>query len=201
MTWRLRSVRKRILLLALIPLLSLLGLYIFTTSITARNAINLARANTLKNATGEPTGKFEQVIQTERLLAVLYLAAPTPANQAKLNVVEQATNHQAAALRTTLMSGATMNSASEPQKRAIDTLLADAHLQAVGFFDVVEHPSEGPIRSMAIPSQWSRTPPKVARQAPRLGEHSAQVLAEAGYSDDQIRALASEGATLLAGGQ
>ena len=125
MTWRLRSVRKRILLLALIPLLSLLGLYIFTTSITARNAINLARANTLKNATGEPTGKFEQVIQTERLLAVLYLAAPTPANQAKLNVVEQATNHQAAALRTALMSGATMNSASEPQKRAIDTLLAD----------------------------------------------------------------------------
>ena len=56
MTWRLRSVRKRILLLALVPLLSLFGLYVFTTSITARNAINLARANTLKNATGQPTG-------------------------------------------------------------------------------------------------------------------------------------------------
>ena len=124
MTWRIRSVRKRILLLALVPLLSLFGLYVFTTSTTARNAINLARANTLKNATGQPTGNFERAIQTERLLAVLYLAAPTPENQAKLNAVEQATNHQAAALRTGLMSGATMNSASAPQKQAIDTLLA-----------------------------------------------------------------------------
>src|SRR5215475_2272420 len=124
MTWHLRSVRKRILLLALVPLLSLFGLYIFTTSTTARNAINLARANTLKNATGQPTGNFERAIQTERLLALLYLAAPTPANQAKLNAAEQATNRQAAAMRTSLMSGATMNSASAPQKQAIDTLLA-----------------------------------------------------------------------------
>ncbi len=124
MTWRIRSVRKRILLLALVPLLSLFGLYVFTTSTTARNAINLARANTLKDATGQPTGNFERAIQTERLLAVLYLAAPTPENQAKLNAVEQATNHQAAALHTGLMSGATMNSASAPQKQAIDTLLA-----------------------------------------------------------------------------
>ena len=59
MTWRIRSVRKRILLLALVPLLSLFGLYVFTTSTTARNAINLARADTLKNATGQPTGTFE----------------------------------------------------------------------------------------------------------------------------------------------
>src|SRR5262245_51574349 len=124
MTWHLRSVRKRILLLALVPLLSLFGLYIFTTSTTARNAINLARANTLKNATGQPTGNFERAIQTERLLALLYLAAPTPANQAKLNAAELATNRQAAAMRTSLMSGATMNSASAPQKQAIDTLLA-----------------------------------------------------------------------------
>src|SRR5262245_24178783 len=125
MTWPLRSVRKRILLLALVPLLSLFGLYVFTTSVTARNAINLARANTLKNATGQPTGNFEGAIQTERLLAVLYLAAPTPANQAKLNAAERATGQQAAALRTSLMSGATMDSASEPQKRAIGTLLAN----------------------------------------------------------------------------
>src|SRR5260370_1643909 len=125
MTWRLRSVRKRILLLALVPLLSLFGLYVFATSITARNAINLARADTLRNATGQPTGNFDGRIQVERLLALLYLAAPTPANQAKLTAVEQATCHHAAALRTTLMSSATMNNASAPQKEAIDTLLAD----------------------------------------------------------------------------
>ena len=101
MTWRIRSVRKRILLLALVPLLSLFGLYVVTTSITARNAINLARADTLKNATGQPTGTFEGEIQAERLLAVLYLAAPTPENQAKPSTrSSRQTNHQAAALRT-----------------------------------------------------------------------------------------------------
>src|SRR5262252_538173 len=124
MTWRIRSVRKRILLLALVPLLSLFGLYVFATSITARNAINLARADTLKNATGQPTGTFEGMIQAERLLAVLYLAAPTPENQAKLTAVEQQVGREAAALRGDLMSGATMNNASAPQARAIDTLLA-----------------------------------------------------------------------------
>ena len=124
MTWRIRSVRKRILLLALVPLLSLFGLYVVTTSITARNAINLARADTLKNATGQPTGTFEGEIQAERLLAVLYLAAPTPENQAKLAAVEQQVGREATALRGALMSGATMNNASAPQARAIDTLLA-----------------------------------------------------------------------------
>src|SRR5215831_17358113 len=104
MTWRVRSVRKRILLLALVPLLSLFGLYVFTTSVTAKNAINLARANTLKNATGQPTSTFEEMIQTEHLLAVLYLTAPTPENQAKLTAVEQQIGREAAALRSDLTS-------------------------------------------------------------------------------------------------
>lgn len=48
---RLKSIRQRVLLLVLIPVLSLIGLYIFATSITASDAINLARTDTLKNAT------------------------------------------------------------------------------------------------------------------------------------------------------
>jgi crotonobetainyl-CoA:carnitine CoA-transferase CaiB-like acyl-CoA transferase len=84
------------------------------------------------------------------------------------------------------------------QLHTIDTLLADPHLGAVGFFDVVEHPTEGAIRSMAIPSVWSKSSPQVSRQAPRLGEHSAEVLAEAGYSAEDIRKLAASGTTMLA---
>jgi len=53
---RLKSIRQRILLLVLVPVLSLIGLYAFATSITARDAINLQRTNTLKNATGTPVG-------------------------------------------------------------------------------------------------------------------------------------------------
>ncbi|MEM5275959.1 CoA transferase [Cupriavidus taiwanensis] len=102
--------------------------------------------------------------------------------------------------RTTAEWTAALEAADMPvmQLHTVDSLMADPHLDAVGFFDVVEHPSEGAIRSMAIPSTWSKSQPRVARQAPRLGEHSAQVLAEAGYSDEQIRALAALGATRLA---
>ena len=80
----------------------------------------------------------------------------------------------------------------------LESLLDDPHLRAVGFLQTVEHPSEGRIRSMAVPSTWSRTPPEVTRLAPRLGEHSAQILAEAGYSPEDIAALAAGGVTLVA---
>ncbi|MNQ84518.1 Bile acid-CoA hydrolase [compost metagenome] len=79
----------------------------------------------------------------------------------------------------------------------LESLMDDPHLKAVGFFETVEHPSEGRLRAMAIATRWSDSPPAVVRQAPRLGEHSAEVLAEAGYSATQIEALAAQGATLL----
>ncbi|MFS2050207.1 CaiB/BaiF CoA transferase family protein [Variovorax sp. Varisp41] len=79
----------------------------------------------------------------------------------------------------------------------LESLMDDPHLAAVGFFETVEHPSEGHMRSMAIPTRWSGSPPSVSRHAPRLGEHSAEVLAEAGYSMAQIAAMAAQGATLL----
>ncbi|MFJ4291858.1 CaiB/BaiF CoA transferase family protein [Cupriavidus sp. NPDC089707] len=79
----------------------------------------------------------------------------------------------------------------------IESLMDDPHLRAVGFLETVEHPSEGPMRSMAVPSNWSVTQPGIARHAPRLGQHSAEVLREAGYSDAQIDALSAQGATYL----
>ena len=125
MSWRLRSVRKRILILALVPVLSLLGLYVFTTTITARNAIVLARTQTLKNGAGQSTGRFDTALQVERLGAVLYLSAPTPANRAALGAMAQKTSRGAAGLRAALLSSVTMGSADAPEKQAIATLLAE----------------------------------------------------------------------------
>lgn len=123
---RLRSVRTRIFLLVLVPVLSLIGLYAFATSITARDAINLARASTEKNATGEPTGAFVAQLDSERMLAVVYLSDPSGANLAKLELQEAKTSAAAAALRTALTSPTTMNNASVAEKQAITTLLAGA---------------------------------------------------------------------------
>ena len=78
----------------------------------------------------------------------------------------------------------------------LDDLIDDRHLAAVKFFHEMNHPSEGPIRLTGIPSQWSESKPAITRHPPRLGEHSVEVLREAGLSDKEIEALKSEGATM-----
>jgi crotonobetainyl-CoA:carnitine CoA-transferase CaiB-like acyl-CoA transferase len=80
----------------------------------------------------------------------------------------------------------------------LDSLVADPHLAAIGFINTVEHPSEGPIREMAIPSRWSDTQPSVRRRAPRLGEQSAEILRDAGFDDADIGRMIATGATVQA---
>lgn len=68
----------------------------------------------------------------------------------------------------------------------------DPHLQAVGFFEKAEHPSEGPMVTMAVPSRWSESQPEPQRLAPRLGEHSAAILREIGFDERMIAKLESD---------
>ena len=75
----------------------------------------------------------------------------------------------------------------------LESLLVDPHLAAVGFFSTEDHPSEGPVRSMAYPGCWSATPPRSTRPVPRLGEQGDEVLGEAGYSPAEIAALRQAG--------
>jgi len=75
------------------------------------------------------------------------------------------------------------------------SLLDDPHMVATDRFPVVEHPTEGKIRSMKVSATWSQTPVETERLAPRLGEHSADVLREAGFSADEIAAMVRDGVT------
>jgi crotonobetainyl-CoA:carnitine CoA-transferase CaiB-like acyl-CoA transferase len=77
----------------------------------------------------------------------------------------------------------------------LDSLLEDPHLADVGLIQEYDHPSEGRIRGIASPTVWSDTQPEPERLAPRLGEHSREILAEAGYSSAEIDALVAAGAT------
>ena len=77
----------------------------------------------------------------------------------------------------------------------LESLIADPHLAATGFFREEEHPSEGRIRTMTVPSRWSRTQPEPERPAPRLGEHSVLILKELGYDAARIDALLAAGVT------
>jgi crotonobetainyl-CoA:carnitine CoA-transferase CaiB-like acyl-CoA transferase len=50
----------------------------------------------------------------------------------------------------------------------------------------VDHPTLGPIRALGSPIKMSATPPDVGRRAPLLGEHSEEILREAGFSVTEI---------------
>lgn len=73
---------------------------------------------------------------------------------------------------------------------SVEDLLEDPHIRAVEMVRTLEHPTEGTIHSPAPVGRYSRTPVDITRHAPTLGEHTAEVLAEAGYSPSDIRALA-----------
>jgi crotonobetainyl-CoA:carnitine CoA-transferase CaiB-like acyl-CoA transferase len=75
-----------------------------------------------------------------------------------------------------------------------DSLLEDPHLGDIGFFSEMDHPAVGRIRQMAVPSEWSDTPPGPALPPPRLGQHSREILRAAGYDDARIDALVAAGA-------
>ena len=79
-----------------------------------------------------------------------------------------------------------------------ESLLTDPHLDAVGFFKSVEHPTEGKIHDMAVPAIWSETQPAPDKLAPRLGEHSAEVLREIGFDDARIADMMANGVSAVA---
>jgi crotonobetainyl-CoA:carnitine CoA-transferase CaiB-like acyl-CoA transferase len=57
----------------------------------------------------------------------------------------------------------------------------------------VDHPQAGPTRALGCPLHFSRTPTRITRAAPVLGEHTREVLHEHGYSDADIDALVRDG--------
>lgn len=85
------------------------------------------------------------------------------------------------------------------QMNTIDDVIDDEHLTGTGFVRMEEHPTEGRLRTTRAATQWSHTPPAPQCGAPRLGEHGAEVLRATGYSDDEIRKLATAGVTTLPG--
>jgi crotonobetainyl-CoA:carnitine CoA-transferase CaiB-like acyl-CoA transferase len=80
----------------------------------------------------------------------------------------------------------------------LESLLTDPHLEATGFWKIIEHPTEGTLRTPDIPATFSATPGEIRRHQPRLGEHSVEILREAGYRQAEIDAMLASGATAAA---
>ena len=67
-----------------------------------------------------------------------------------------------------------------------DDLIADPHLAALAMFPLVEHPSEGTLRLIGFPISFSETPNRLRRLPPNLGQHSREILAELGFTADEL---------------
>ncbi len=65
----------------------------------------------------------------------------------------------------------------------------DEHLAAVDFFPLTDHPTEGRIRMTRPPVQFGAADCALRHPAPRLGEHTAEILREAGLGGAEITDL------------
>ena len=73
------------------------------------------------------------------------------------------------------------------------------HPQTLARGMVVElaHPQAGATKALGCPLHFSATPTRITRPAPMLGEHTREVLAEHGYSEEEIEALETTGVVAL----
>jgi crotonobetainyl-CoA:carnitine CoA-transferase CaiB-like acyl-CoA transferase len=81
----------------------------------------------------------------------------------------------------------------------VEDLVDDPHLRETGFLATVEHPTEGSMLQIGVPQNFSATPANIYRHAPRPGEQSLEVLAEAGLAGEEIDALIAAG--VVGGGE
>ncbi|MEQ1773297.1 MAG: CoA transferase, partial [Burkholderiales bacterium] len=83
--------------------------------------------------------------------------------------------------------------------QTLDQILEDPHLKDIGFFETIEHPTEGKIINMKLPNKLSRGARTDFRHAPKIGQQTVEILREAGFSDNDIDALTKSGAAVDGG--
>jgi len=81
---------------------------------------------------------------------------------------------------------------------SLDDLFTDPHLEAVGFWQDFDHPTEGKLKMPGFPAKFSETPATIRKHAPNFGEHSIEILAEAGIDEETINEMIESKATLVA---
>lgn len=78
--------------------------------------------------------------------------------------------------------------------RAVPEVLSDPQVLANGTLGTVTHPVLGRVRLLGPPVRLATTPGAVPGPPPELGEHTDAILAEVGYSTDDIARLRATGA-------
>jgi len=77
---------------------------------------------------------------------------------------------------------------------AIDEMFEDPQVKHLGIITPMQSDNRGLLNVMRQPVSLSRTPSTIARPTPERGEHSEDILAEFGFTQDEIAALRASGA-------
>lgn len=72
---------------------------------------------------------------------------------------------------------------------SLDDLFDSSYLNEGGFFHHYDHPSEGRLVTANPAVSYSRTPAGLHRPPPRLGEHTREIMEQAGFAESEIRAV------------
>jgi formyl-CoA transferase len=78
----------------------------------------------------------------------------------------------------------------------VEGLLDNEQAIANGLVIEQEHHAGGKMKLVGPLSNWSETSPEATLPSPALGQHTSEILAEAGYSAAEIAALLESGAAL-----
>lgn len=73
---------------------------------------------------------------------------------------------------------------------ALEQVIDDPHLAAVGMFPQVDHPVVGKVRDIRFPVRWDGVDLRTRQPAPSPGQHTREVLLEAGLDEAQVAELA-----------
>jgi crotonobetainyl-CoA:carnitine CoA-transferase CaiB-like acyl-CoA transferase len=79
----------------------------------------------------------------------------------------------------------------------LDQVFDDPQVRHLGLLTELEQPGYGTLRLLGLPFHASRAPAGIRRPAPRLGEHTAEVLQELGLTRGEIDRMAASGAIAL----
>ncbi len=122
-----RSIRLRVGILIVVPVLCLIGLYAFAASITLGSALTQSHAKAVRSDLLNPVANFQAAVATERHLAILSLANPTSTQFAsEVGMQENNTRKTLDVLRLAVQSPQVADNASAGEHRAIQNLLAEA---------------------------------------------------------------------------
>src|SRR5215475_13772169 len=119
------SIRRRVFLLVLVPLVATIGIYSYAVADQFSTAVGLANAGKVSGATIDPVRQAAEALVAERDAAVLYLVIPSSQDMAALKKQEAVTDAAARVVKGVSRSGPVVANATAPEKRAAAKFVGD----------------------------------------------------------------------------